>query len=615
MGPRANASVGGPSVTGGSVDNAARVVAGMRAGFRNCYNRALPQNPEACGKIILTIGVGSDGGVQRVSTASTGSLPDTAVACVKARAQAAQFDPPQGGKATITVPITMITEDGCDDTPPPKPKPVAKPPEPTRPVVASKPPPESPPTTEIVGAVGHQKTPCAPAADLPIEERRILWRERFMAATGNVDAVTQVYWDALHGCEAPTWRERRQLLLFAVDALPTIPMRVALYRKFGRDVSASDIVYRAILTRVHTAADIRALHDALGMRQLDPAVLAKTLGEKKSPAERAALLRDLVTRWPDDIELALTLLDAYEDAGDDVSGRALARQLRRRSDAGTRVRTAVGEYYLRLAKREQGPAADRDATEARRTFGEIVEFSPDDPAARRLLGDLLRAHEWYEEALRQYETLARLTPDDTSVFLLLAASAEGLGRTEEAIRYTEKAAGGGAPDPTSSIAKTSRSFASAYLAWASDEAERAGRKDEAERLRERARRLTTVDLPEGGAVRLILTWAHPDLHPELWSSAPGALVPAADGDPLLGVSQTLLPGANAEGLVELRLEPGDAERAARLGAIAVLTAITGEGTTNEKVVRLPITFTATDGHPRPTQRFRLASGALHQEAI
>jgi Ca-activated chloride channel family protein len=63
----------------------------------------------------------------------------------------------------------------------------------------------------------------------------------------------------------------------------------------------------------------------------------------------------------------------------------------------------VAEYYLRLAGRGQGRGSERDAEEARRTFGEIVEFAPEDPLARRRLGDLLRAHGFYAEALRQYE--------------------------------------------------------------------------------------------------------------------------------------------------------------------------------------------------------------------
>jgi tRNA-guanine family transglycosylase len=66
------------------------------------------------------------------------------------------------------------------------------------------------------------------------------------------------------------------------------------------------------------------------------------------------------------------------------------------------VRTAIGEMYLRLD----------DEPEARRVFSEIVEFAPQDELARRRLGDLYRAHGWFEDAYRQYQTLATIRPDD-----------------------------------------------------------------------------------------------------------------------------------------------------------------------------------------------------------
>ena len=109
-GPKGNASVGGAAVSGGTVSNAARVVAGMRAGFRNCYQRGLAENPDAAGSIRLTIRVGAGGEVAGVSPSPSGSLPASVVSCVVARAQAAQFDPPEGGSAVIAVPVTFVKQ-------------------------------------------------------------------------------------------------------------------------------------------------------------------------------------------------------------------------------------------------------------------------------------------------------------------------------------------------------------------------------------------------------------------------------------------------------------------------------------------------------------------------
>ena len=84
-------------------------MAGMRAGFRNCYNRELAQNPDAQGSIRLSITVGPGGEVQNVQASASGNL-GSAVTCVRSRAQAAQFDPPKGGSAVIQVPVTFVKQ-------------------------------------------------------------------------------------------------------------------------------------------------------------------------------------------------------------------------------------------------------------------------------------------------------------------------------------------------------------------------------------------------------------------------------------------------------------------------------------------------------------------------
>lgn len=108
-GPVGNASVSS-SVAVGSVQNANSVVAGMRAGFRRCYQRGLEQNPDISGSIRLTISVGPGGNVSSVTGAPSGNIPASVVSCVKARAQAAQFSPPDGGSAVINVPVSFVKQ-------------------------------------------------------------------------------------------------------------------------------------------------------------------------------------------------------------------------------------------------------------------------------------------------------------------------------------------------------------------------------------------------------------------------------------------------------------------------------------------------------------------------
>lgn len=108
-GPTGSANVSS-SVSVGSVSNASSVVAGMRAGFRRCYQQALDQNPDIQGSIKLTIRVGPGGEVSGVSSSPSGNLPPSVVACVEARARAGQFAPPDGGSAVVQVPVTFVKQ-------------------------------------------------------------------------------------------------------------------------------------------------------------------------------------------------------------------------------------------------------------------------------------------------------------------------------------------------------------------------------------------------------------------------------------------------------------------------------------------------------------------------
>jgi hypothetical protein len=83
----------------------------MRAGFRNCYNRALTQNPGAYGELTLFTDVAPDGSVTGVTAQYEGNLSDAFVACMKARVSAAQFDPGTG--ATTFVEVFAV---GCPPT-------------------------------------------------------------------------------------------------------------------------------------------------------------------------------------------------------------------------------------------------------------------------------------------------------------------------------------------------------------------------------------------------------------------------------------------------------------------------------------------------------------------
>ena len=566
--------------------------------FRLCYESGLQVNPNLQGRVAVRFVIGKDGSTTNVGNGGS-DLPDGGVvSCIVRAFHGLSFPQPDGGVVSVVYPIMLSPGGGSDDSAADRAD-RAKTIEPSKVQI-----------TVQTGDVPHVANRCGGAAYVPLDERIQLWRERLGRAGGNPQGVVNVYRYALQTCEAPTWRERSRLLSMLLDAMPSVSGRVALWKMMFQDLGAADALYRGMLARVRTPQDMRDLNAALGLRSADPGLVAKMLKEAKSPEERTQKLRALVVLWPNDFVLGLQLLGALEDAGDLSGAREQGKKLRDRPDADARVRTAVGELNLRLAQSAKTPAEKaEDEAEARRAFGEIVEFAPDDPVARRRLGDLLRAHGWFLEAARQYETLARLAPDDSSVALLLAAAAEGQGKLEEAVRWTEKGGAAGAPDAEQSPARTARAFAATYLAWGRLSARDAGKKDEVETLLTRSVRVLAADLGARGdtkSTRVALTWSHPELHPTLWSNALGAPMPAPEGDITLGIAQVRLP--EREGVfVEVRLEPDEVEHAARLGLAAVLTVVWSETEEGERILRRPITFAR--GGPA-TQRILIGKGEV-----
>lgn len=108
--PVGNASIGGASVSGGSVANAQAVVARMAAGFRRCYNKGLQEDPNMKGSVRITAKIGPNGEVLSASPSGGGGLSGTVVSCVVARVQSAQFAAPEGGGATIVIPVSFVAQ-------------------------------------------------------------------------------------------------------------------------------------------------------------------------------------------------------------------------------------------------------------------------------------------------------------------------------------------------------------------------------------------------------------------------------------------------------------------------------------------------------------------------
>jgi hypothetical protein len=108
-GPTGSANVGGAAVTG-NVANAQSVVAGMGAGFRRCYNRGLQTDPTMKGSVRITARIGPNGEVLSASPSGGGGLSGDVIGCVVSRVQSAQFAPPDGGGATVVIPVSFVSQ-------------------------------------------------------------------------------------------------------------------------------------------------------------------------------------------------------------------------------------------------------------------------------------------------------------------------------------------------------------------------------------------------------------------------------------------------------------------------------------------------------------------------
>ncbi len=422
--------------------------------------------------------------------------------------------------------------------------------------------------------VGHVSRRCGDASFLVLEARKALWRERLAAAYSAYDWLN-VYQRAGALCEMPTFRDRRAFLGLALDRAGSVSAMLELYALLAR---ASDRTYLrgAILERVRSTDELRAVRAAFGASRVDFELVDRTLAAASTEDAKLAAMRGLVERYGGDLDLSLRLLEMLERASRASDAKRWADRMRRHPLADAGVRTAIGEMYLRMD----------DVEEARRVFSEIVEFAPHDELARRRLGDLYRAHAWYEEAYRQYQTLASIRPDDPSVLLLLAQAAAGAGRIDEALRLEQRLAETAQPGESSGAARTAILWSSVRLA----ELRKAARtRNDEERVRAYLSRMRRGGvLREAGALRASLTWSHPDANLSLWAAHPRlSFTRPTDIAPEFGIEAFELeeqePGVYR---LEVRRRPGSS----LTGVTGKLTVVWREGQNDERIEVIPLAF-------------------------
>jgi hypothetical protein len=112
-----NVSIGGASVSGGNVSNAARVIAGARAPLRACYAR---EASPASGSMRFALSVGPTG-APTVAVTKSAELSSQLLSCATAAAKALRFEVPESGTATIQFPATFVSDVPAKGGPVPSP--------------------------------------------------------------------------------------------------------------------------------------------------------------------------------------------------------------------------------------------------------------------------------------------------------------------------------------------------------------------------------------------------------------------------------------------------------------------------------------------------------------
>lgn len=99
---------GGGTVSGGKINNAARVIGLARAKARACYQQGLSSNPDMEGRASFTLTISGSGSVSSANVSPSGSLSPGVASCIKGALQGLSFDAPEGGAATVSGSFSFV---------------------------------------------------------------------------------------------------------------------------------------------------------------------------------------------------------------------------------------------------------------------------------------------------------------------------------------------------------------------------------------------------------------------------------------------------------------------------------------------------------------------------
>ncbi len=100
----------GTSTSTVAVNNLSSVVAGLKAGFRSCYNSGLNVDPTMSGKVMMEVKISPNGEVGSVTPSGNTGLSDQVVNCLVRKLKNANFDAPGATGSTAQIPISFMQQ-------------------------------------------------------------------------------------------------------------------------------------------------------------------------------------------------------------------------------------------------------------------------------------------------------------------------------------------------------------------------------------------------------------------------------------------------------------------------------------------------------------------------
>jgi hypothetical protein len=108
-GPTGDVQMGATSASV-PVNNAERVVAGLRPKFRACYNKGLASDPSMAGSVTITAKIAPNGEVTSADSGGGGGLSPEVQTCIARAVKNAQFDAVGGSGSTINIPVKFVQQ-------------------------------------------------------------------------------------------------------------------------------------------------------------------------------------------------------------------------------------------------------------------------------------------------------------------------------------------------------------------------------------------------------------------------------------------------------------------------------------------------------------------------